>query len=157
MKNYLALLVFLLSANSAIAAPEVADHRQLVEMPPQMQEMFLKNMRGHMEALDLVIAALAENDLSNAAEIAETTMGIGHGKVRQCEDDQAQQHSKTEHKKKAFGKFMPPAMKAMGMQLHIAADDFAAVARQGNGEEAYKALRQISASCVACHQAFQVK
>jgi len=119
-----------------------------------------------MEALDQIIAALAENDLDDAAVIAETTMGVvgtGHGKKWECDDgdnahkhDQSK-HDQSKHEKKGFGKLMPAEMKAMGMSLHSAADDFADVARQGGRGEAYKALRQISSSCVACHQSFGVK
>ena len=36
-----------------------------------------------MEALDLIVAALAENDSSSAADIAESSMGVGGGKQRQ--------------------------------------------------------------------------
>ncbi|MFW5425903.1 MAG: hypothetical protein ACKE8G_03705 [Methylophagaceae bacterium] len=157
MKKQLALLSLLLLSNGAVNAQETTDHRQLVEMPPQMKEMFLKNMRGHMEALDQIIAALADNDLNAAADIAGTSMGSAAGKQRQCNETKPQQHKQSEHKKKPFGKFMPPAMKAMGRQLHISADEFADVARQGDMGEAYKALSQISTMCVACHQSFQVK
>ncbi|MBL1319806.1 MAG: cytochrome c [Methylophaga sp.] len=157
MKRYIALLSTFLLSTSAVTAEEMTDHRQLVEMPPQMQQMFLKNMRGHMEALDQIIAALAENDLNAAADIAETTVGSAQGKKRQCDENKPSQHKQTEHKKKAFGQFIPPAMKAMGRQLHISANEFAVVARQGDMGEAYKSLSQISSMCVACHQSFQVK
>ena len=135
-------------------------------MPAPMEEIFLKNMRGHMESLDLIIAALAEGDLNDAAEIAEAGMGLGGGESRQCDDKDdgshdhsahKHEHKPTAHKAKAFGQFMPKEMKMMGMQLHISADKFAAVAREGNVGDAYRSLRNISASCVACHRSFQVK
>ena len=168
MTKHLSLLTALLIANSPIMAQEVSDPRQLVEMPPEMRQMFLTNMRGHMEALDNIIAALAVEDLSKAADIAEDKMGVGHGKKRQCDDtninEKTHEHSHSDHKekkghkgKKGFGQFMPAEMKIMGMSLHTAANEFASVSRQGNVGDAYKALRQISASCVACHKAFQVK
>jgi len=158
MKKLLAALL-LLSTTLTIAGEFTADTRQVVEMPPEVKSMFLKNMRGHMESLDLIIAALAENDLTEAAAISETGMGAGHGKKRQCEDEHAgkHEHEQSSHKGKGFGKFMPKEMKMMGMQLHIAANEFADVAREGDMGEAYKSLRNISASCVACHQSFQVK
>ncbi len=158
-KLLLALLVLPLS--SVIAMEYEPDQREVVEMPSQAKIMFLKNMRGHMESLDLIIAALAENDLTEAAILAETTMGSGHGKKRQCDESSAgkQQNKQSSHKGKGkgFGKFMPTGMKMMGMQLHIAANDFADVAREGNMGDAYKSLRNISATCVACHQSYQVK
>ncbi|RKZ98682.1 MAG: hypothetical protein DRQ46_01390 [Gammaproteobacteria bacterium] len=162
MKKTICSLVLLLSFNTSMAQESV-DNRQMIEMPPETKQLFLSKMRGHMKALDQIIAALAEDDLDDAAVIAETTMGIvgtGHGKKWECDDsdgDHAHKHDQSEHKKKGFGKLMPAEMKAMGMSLHSAADDFADVARQGGRGEAYKALRQISSSCVACHQSFGVK
>jgi len=158
MKKLLAALL-LLPTTLTIAGEFTADTRQVVEMPPEVKSMFLKNMRGHMESLDLIIAALAENDLTEAAAVAEAGMGAGHGKKRQCEDEYAgkHKHEDSSHKGQGFGKFMPKEMKMMGMQLHIAANEFADVAREGDIGEAYKSLRNISASCVACHQSFQVK
>ena len=162
MKKYLCLIALTISANSSVMAADIHDHRQLIEMPPEMKQMFLKNMRGHMESLDQLIAALADNNLAAAADIAENTMGVGHGKKRQCDDSkhaksESHEHSHSDHKGKGFGQFMPAEMKAMGMNLHRAANEFAIVARQGDMGEAYKALRQVSASCVACHQSFGVK
>jgi hypothetical protein len=161
MKKELSLLSFLLLSSSAVYAEKTTDFRQIVEMPPPMKELFLTNMRGHMESLDLVIKALAEKDLNLSATLAESTLGLGQSEARQCDDsDSHQQHkqqSEHKHKAMAFGQFMPASMKAMGMQLHIAADNFADVARQGDMGEAYKALSQISSTCVACHQAFKVK
>ena len=157
MKKYIAVLAFLLLATNAYSADET-DLREKVEMPPEMKEIFLKNMRSHMESLDLIIEAIATNNLNDAAIIAETTMGTGGEDKRQCDESATHQHQhKTEHKKKEFGRFMPTSMKAMGMQLHVAADNFAVVAREGDMGETYKSLRNISASCVACHQSFRVQ
>lgn len=161
MKKQLILLSLILLSSSAVNAQETADIRQAVEMPPHMKELFLKNMRAHMESLDRVIEALAKQDLNQSANIAGKTLGLDQDEKSQCDDsDSHQQHkhqSAVEHKSKAFGQFMPASMKAMGMQLHIAADNFADVARQGEIGEAYKALSKISSTCVACHQAFRVK
>jgi len=158
-KRLLALLV--LPMTSVMAEDVTTDYRQVVEMPTEMKTMFLNNMRSHMESLDHIIAALAENDLMEAAAVAEVGMGAGHGKQRQCEDEHAgkhkHKHEQPSDKGEGFGKFMPKEMKMMGMQLHIAANEFADVAREGDIGEAYKSLRNISASCVACHQSFQVK
>ena len=159
MTRTLSLLTALFIANSPVLAQEMNDPRQMIEMPPEMKQMFLKNMRGHMESLDKIIAELAVEDLSGAADIAENTMGVGHGKKRQCDetDEKEHKHDHSSHKGKGFGQFMPAEMKAMGMGLHTAANEFATVSRQGNIGEAYKALRQVSASCVACHKSFRVK
>jgi len=157
------LLVFLLLTMTPAMAEDVIsdDVRQVVNMPAEMREDFLKNMRGHMESLDHIIAALADSDFSRAADIAETKLGAGQGKKKQCEDEgehtqQKHQHSPVKNSKKGFGQFMPQEMKKMGMQLHHAANEFANIARKGDAGDAYKSLRNISAACVACHFSFQV-
>lgn len=158
MIKYFSLLIALIVSSSMVSAQETIDSRQNVEMPLQMKQMFLKNMRGHMEALDQIIASLAAEDLSAAADIAETALGLGHGVARQCDDnDKSHKQSAMDKNHKGFGLFMPSEMKVMGMGLHHAANEFATVAREGNMGEAYKALRQVSASCIACHRSFRVQ
>ena len=160
------LSIFLLPLSSLVIAEET-DSRNLVEMPPKMQQHFLANMRGHFVSLDAIIAALADEDFEKAAAIADNQLGMR--KRHQCDDVQHKGHHKgVDHKSvskelgkdqehKGFGRMMPPEMKAMGMQLHQAASNFAAVAKNGNQQESLKALQKVSAACVACHQSFRVR
>ncbi|MEZ5842019.1 MAG: hypothetical protein R3D02_16870 [Hyphomicrobiales bacterium] len=60
------------------AGSTLADDRQVVELPPQVREMFLAEMRGHLADLDDVVAALAAGDFKGAAKLAEERMQIGH-------------------------------------------------------------------------------
>ncbi len=163
------LSLFLLSLSSLVMGEET-DSRNLVEMPPKMQQHFLANMRGHFVSLDAIIAALADEDFEKAADIADNQLGMR--KRHQCEDagheNHKGHHQDLDHKSvskeldkgqkhKGFGKMMPPEMKAMGMQLHQAASNFAAVARNGDTQESLKALQKVSSACVACHQSFRVR
>ena len=165
------LSIFLLPLSYLVMAEET-DHRNLVEMPPKMQQHFLANMRGHFVSLDAIIAALADKDFEKAADIADNQLGMR--KRHQCEDagheNHKGHHQELDHKSvsrelasdkspehKGFGKVMPPEMKAMGMQLHHAASEFATVARNGDTQESLKALQNVTSACVACHQAFRVR
>ncbi len=169
------LSIFLLPLSYLVMAEET-DPRNLVEMPPKMQQHFLANMRGHFVSLDAIIAALADEDFEKAADIADNQLGMH--KRHQCEDAGHENHKghqqEHDHKSiakelgkeldsdksqehKGFGKVMPPEMKAMGMQLHHAASEFATVAKNGDTQESLKALQKVSSACVACHQAFRVR
>jgi len=166
-KLMLILLSILLLPLSSLVMAEKTDPRNMVEMPAKMQQHFLSNMRRHLISLDAIIAALADEDFEKAADIADNQLGMG--KRHQCDDDgHKNQHKGVDHKSmtkglgkdpknKGFGKMMPPEMKAMGMQLHHAASDFAAVARKGDQQESLKALQKVSTTCVACHQTFRVR
>lgn len=174
------------------------DHRIAVKMPEEVKAHFLKKMREHLVALDSIIAAMADQDLEQAANMASEKLaghGGGYGRhgdkgehgtdgdhghkqqkrkmgehssteegdhsEQQHEQDKGASHhddnAEGEHKKMHMGRYMPKPMKKMGRSMHGAAIEFSEVARDGNSEEALKALRKITASCVACHQAYRIE
>ena len=130
-------------------AGAVEDGRQLVRLPPMMQEHMLGNMRDHLAALDDMLGALAEGKISKASEIAEKRLGMS---------------SLSEHGAAHLGKFMPEGMKAIGAGLHHAASRFVIIA--GNAEldpglasqrKVYRALQAITEKCNACHQSYRIR
>lgn len=168
--QFLILLITFFS----IAKAEEPELRTLVEMPVAMQQIFLSKMREHLITLDTIIAAMAENNLHKAADIADNQLGMWHGKrmgkgmgetrLHECnEQEKASDHhdhkheGHRQHTGKGFGKMMPPAMRAMGRELHQAASQFSTVARNGDVQESLQALQKISSACVACHQIYRVR
>jgi len=126
-----------------------ADDRQLVEMPAQLQEHMLGNMRGHLRALDAILAALAVGDTGEAARIAEQQLGLS------SLDDHGAAHLAT---------FMPAEMQAIGTELHRAASRFAQSAENAELEHTYEAQQQvfaalqgITAACNACHAGYRIR
>ncbi|MCP3669646.1 MAG: hypothetical protein GY814_04305 [Gammaproteobacteria bacterium] len=65
------VLVCSFSAN----AGEVADSRQLVKLPNDIESKMLINMRDHIAALDDIIAAVQAGEYDKAAEFAESRLG----------------------------------------------------------------------------------
>lgn len=128
----------------AAAAARAEDPRMAVHLPDEVRTSFLEEMRGHMDSLDDVIAALADGDVKAAGSAARRQLGIGSGK--------------------GHGRFMPREFREMGMAMHRAAFDFADAADQvgspPSAEEwlaVVQGVRAISVQCRACHAAFRVE
>ncbi|PIQ95543.1 MAG: hypothetical protein COV67_14345 [Nitrospinae bacterium CG11_big_fil_rev_8_21_14_0_20_56_8] len=140
-----ALTVWCVSASSHAAE----DKRELVKLPPMMQEHMLANMRDHLAALDEILGALGDGNTNDSVAIAEKRLGMS---------------SLSHHGADAFAAFMPEPMQAMGTQLHHAASQFVVAAQNAElnpGRESqhavYKALKAITESCNACHQAYRIR
>ena len=125
------------------------DERELVKLPPMMQEHMLANMRDHLRALDEMLGELAEGNTDKAAQIAEKRLGMS---------------SLSLHGAAHLGKFMPKAMGALGTQMHHAASRFVIIARDAELEpgkaaqrKVYKAMQGILENCNACHQAYRIR
>jgi hypothetical protein len=132
-------LAVLLAAGSAGAAQ---DHRALVAMPAPMQEHMLANMRDHLAALDEILAHLGAGEFDRAAEVAEWRIGMS---------------SLDSHGASHMASVMPAPMREIGTTMHRAASRFARVAEEGDELSAYRALREVTASCVACHAAYRIR
>ena len=58
------------------------DTRKLLDFPAPMREHMLSNMRGHLQALNEILAALSIGDGPKAARIAETRLGVEFARRR---------------------------------------------------------------------------
>ena len=114
-----------LSPKSATAGE---DGRELVKLPPMMQEHMLANMRDHLAALNDLLAELAEGNIDKATGIAEERLGMS---------------SLSLHGAEQLSKFMPQAMGMLGTQMHRAASRFVVVARDAELDPA----RNLNARC----------
>lgn len=143
-------LALALGGAATLAAPAAwADERQMVDMPMPMQEHMLGNMRGHLRALDGILAALAAGDVGTAGSIAEKELGLS------SLDDHGAAH---------LAQFMPDGMQAAGTELHRAASRFAVEAANAEMEHSYEsqqkvfgALQEITAACNACHGSYRIR
>ena len=141
----------LLLALTLAAAPALSqeDTRELVEMPPMMQEHMLANMRDHLKALDEILGYLAQGDVDRAGKIAENRLGMS---------------SLDLHGASHIAKFMPEAMADAGTGMHRAASRFVIAAQDAElapGKDAqhavYGALQEVTSACNACHQAYRIR
>lgn len=148
MKSILSTLLVL--ATLLLAQPgSAADDRELVKLPKMMQAHMLANMRDHLRALDEMLQALAQGKVDAASKIAESRLGMSSMGV---------------HGAKHMAPFMPPAMRAIGVQMHKAASRFVTIARDAELEpglkaqrKVYGALHTIMENCNACHTAYRIR
>jgi hypothetical protein len=122
----------------------VEDKRVLVEMPENAQAMIRQEMRTHMSSLQRIISALADERLDDAGEIASQQLGsaiMGRHRARGG----------------GPGRYMPAAMRSIGMSMHAAADQLAEAAEAGEQAQALRRLGQITAACSACHNSYRIR
>ena len=137
---YLVLTVSLAAIQGISVASD--DKRVPVELPEMMRQHMLANMRDHLAALNEILLHLDSGELEEAAEIAEYRLGMS---------------SLESHGASHMGKMMPPGMRQAGTEMHRAASRFALKAEEGEVLPAYRALSDITSSCVACHSGYRIK
>ncbi len=138
MRKTVLLLCGMLMFLPAIAA----DTRVKADFPEMMQEHMLSNMRDHLRAIDDILLNLKNNKLDKAAEIAEKRLGMS---------------SLDAHDASHMAKHMPAVMQALGNRMHHTASRFAVLAQEGDVLATYHGLQDLTATCVACHDAFRIR
>lgn len=133
-------VALLLLASNASAADE--DIRQMVQLPEMMQQHMMSNMRDHLAAINEILLKMANGELEQAAEIAESRLGMS---------------SLESHGASHMAGFMPEGMRSNGTAMHRAASRFALKAQEGEAFPAYKALSEVTSACVACHSAYRIR
>ncbi len=122
------------------------DKRQSVQLPPELVEHTLSNMRDHLLALQQINEALGRGEPENAGKIAEERLGMS---------------SLGLHGAAEVAKYMPQGMQDAGTAMHKAASRFAIeaqnVAVTGELRPAFGALGEIMAACVGCHAGYRLK
>ena len=141
------LFLTLFAMASAWAEPTLPeDARQVVEMPPLQRALMREDMLHHLTALNEVLALLNAGKLEEAAGLAEADMGLS---------SMGKHAAKTQGR--GPGRFMPEAMRGIGIGMHKAASEFAEVARRGDRAAAYQALEPVLGACVACHAGYRLQ
>jgi len=139
IRSILTLLLFILASSSSIADE---DKRQLVTFPEMMQQHMMSNMRDHLVAINEILVYMANDELDQAAEVAEWRLGMS---------------SLKSHGAGHMAKFMPEGMQQIGTSMHSAASRFALKAEEGEVSPSFKALSEVTSSCVACHSAYRIR
>ena len=142
MKKYLYAIASLLLAFPTGLSAADEDPRKLVELPEMMQDHMLSNMRDHLAAINEILIFLAKEDPEKAAAVAESRLGMS---------------SLESHGASHMAKFMPQEMREIGTGMHRAASRFALKAQEGELLPAYRALADVTSSCVACHAGYRVR
>jgi len=118
------------------------DSRQLVELPKMMQQHMMSNMRDHLVAINEILINMANGQMDQAAEVAESRLGMS---------------SLESHGASHMAEFMPEGMRQAGTSMHRAASRFALKAQEGDALPAYNALAEITSACVTCHSGYRIR
>lgn len=122
----------------------LTDKRVLVELPEPVQAMIRQQMRQHLISLHGIIAAIADQRLGDAADIASKQLGSASMGRRRASGG-------------GPGRYMPAAMRSIGMRIHVAADALAKAADARDNTEALQQLGRITAACRACHESYRIR
>ena len=133
------LMMLLLTGSTSIADN---DKRQLIQLPEMMQQHMMSNMRDHLQAINEILLNLGNDEMDEAAEIAEQRLGMSSLKL---------------HGADHMAKFMPEGMRQAGAGMHKAASRFALKAQEGDLLSAYKMLSEVTSYCVTCHSGYRIK
>ena len=140
---WLALSALLLVPTAQAQVP--VDTRQKVDMPPAAVAVFREEMQTKLQALHRVMVALAENDPAAAADEVEARLGMGA----------MGQHAKLP-REACPGLHVPDALHALGRQSHREGSVLAAALKSGERARIDAALRDVAATCVACHATYRI-
>lgn len=140
--RFLAVLTLLMVGLSAPQVTLAEDAREFVPLPEPMQAHMLANMRDHLASLSEILAHMADGELDAAAAIAETRLGMSALEA---------------HGASHMARFMPAGMQRAGTAMHHAASRFSLRAQEGEPAAAYRALAELSATCVSCHAGYRIR
>lgn len=140
------VLLVLLTAFAASLPAFAADTRLMVAMPAEAREEMRAEMLDFQVALHDIVAALAAGRYAEAADIAETRVGVSAmGRHRNAPPNARP------------GMHMPNEMHAIARGMHVSATEFSKVARTGDTAKALGALGTVTGACVACHRSYRTQ
>jgi cytochrome c556 len=115
--------------------------RQALDLAPAVQEALKLTMREHLEALQAIVAALAQEDYQKAAAVAHEDLGFPkHHQAMQREQ----------------GAPFPPKYQELAMAHHQVAEDLAQAIPSRDMKKILPQLERTMKACVACHQAYKL-
>jgi hypothetical protein len=145
----------------------VNDARELLDYPPEVRAHALANMRGHLRALADIMAAFAQAHYAEAADIADSRLGMDSSGAAGCRPDtmnnmDMDKMSEADYLNHQMALLMPEKMRELGQNMHRSANEFATKARAAaknrkNAQAAAAALALIPKQCVACHEKYRMQ
>ncbi|MCB1903215.1 MAG: cytochrome c, partial [Gammaproteobacteria bacterium] len=142
-----AVLVVIAAVFSVPGFAADTDSRQFVEMPPEARATLRAEMLDNQLALHSIISALAALNFTEAGDIAEKQLGIS-----------AMGNNRKLPQNARPGMYMPEEMHAIGRGSHVAASDFAKLAKAAKPADLPKlltALQTMTGACIACHRSYR--
>lgn len=125
------------------------DVRELVTVPPPMQEHMLANMRDHLATLNTVIGEIGEGEFDAASKLLEGRLGMSSLPLHQAAE---------------MAPYFPQPMQDAGTSMHRAASRLAIALEDASVTRTFDSMRtvdaamhQVTSACVACHAAYRLR
>jgi len=123
------------------ASPAAPDPRISLNLKPALQAVLKQTMQEHLQALQAIVAALAQENYDKASTIAHEELGFPkHHQVMQRER----------------GTPFPKKYQELAIAHHQAAEDLAEVIPTKEMKPILQQMDQTMKACVACHQAYKL-
>ncbi|HIE45881.1 MAG TPA: cytochrome C [Flavobacteriaceae bacterium] len=116
---------------------EINDKRISLELNPMQKQHQLEHMRDHLEAVQAIIALLAEDKYEIASRVAYKKLGS------------------TTEMKMMCGSFGHKQFETLGLEFHKSADEMSEVFKTKNKNKSLEALSNTMNYCKQCHQTFR--
>jgi cytochrome c556 len=113
------------------------DNRISLNLPPMKAQHQLKNMRGHVVAIQSIINFLSKDEFEKAADIASSQLGL------------------TEEMRMMCSSFGNDQFEKLGFDFHTSADKMAEVLKTKDKNKSLAALSKTMNYCVTCHATFK--
>jgi hypothetical protein len=113
------------------------DTRTSLELSPEMKQHQLTNMRGHVEAIKLIVGLLAENKFDDASKIAHDKLGLTPEMKAMCD------------------MFDNEKFKTLGYAFHRSGDDLGDALQSKDVNASLRALNKTMQYCVDCHATYR--
>jgi cytochrome c556 len=114
------------------------DARRPVPLLPMMAQHQRANMRDHLEAVQEVVAAIADSDFQKVATAAKR-MGFSEAMGRMCEHMGAG----------------APGFTEQALRFHHTADEIAVAATKQDDKAVLTALSKTLRTCTSCHATYK--
>lgn len=122
-------------------SPTVPDSRISLKLEPAQREALKATMREHLDAIEAVIAAVAEENYRKASEIAHKELGFPtHHEAMQREQ----------------GASLPEKYQELAIKHHQAAEDLAEAIQTKEMKRILRKLDETIKACLDCHRAYKL-
>jgi hypothetical protein len=121
------------------------DTRQLLQMPTPAKNTLRIEMLERLQALQQVIAALADDKPQDAVAIAKS--GIGTGVMMRHGNRPPEAIPRN---------YMPETMMPLSKQSHMLGDELSELLKSGDRKKIDSKLSEVINNCVACHNLYRI-
>jgi len=116
---------------------DTGDNRASLNLPPEMKQHQLSNMRSHVEAVQSIVGLIAKRDFDQAAQVAHSKLGL------------------TDEMKKMCDMFENQDFRKLGLAFHKSGDELGNVLKTKDTNKSLEALHDTMGYCVQCHAKFR--